>query len=335
MRQRIRVRERLPVWGLRLVFGVILLTLAELVMWQNPPARTALDWVGLLILYVALASILMDVTVRFQARNIPTILLVSGLGGLISAAIINHSAFPNFPNGMIVNGFGLQVAASLYGLLLFVSVMCGKQVKPLYIAGAVAIGVLWGVWVHWYPLQKSASWGLVPIETAHLYILPALILIGMLVVGVGPRFRFVREKQMELLWWEAVVAAVPLFVALIVGMIQDVIPFVSLVLLIGIGAFVAWALYYQRGGYEPSILAQMTFVAPNAITYIVLAIAFLIAGTLAYGLVSDSDSAVGLAVYLLAFAFGSIWLPGASLLIFWQYYRKRNTAAALSDDEEE
>jgi len=335
MRQRIRIRERLPVWGLRLVLGVILLTLAELVMWQNPPARTALDWAGVLILYVALASILMDATVRFQARNIPTILLVSGLGGLISSAVINHSAFPNFPGGMIVNGFGLQAAAILYGLLLFVSVMRGKQVEPRQIAGAVAIGVLWGVWVHWYPLQKSASWGLVAIETAHLYILPALILIGVLVIGVGPRFRFVREKQMELLWWEAIVAAVPLFTALIVGMVQDVIPFFPLLLMIGIGAFAAWALYYQRGGYEPSILAQMSFVAPNAITYIVLAIAFLIAGTLAYGLVLDSDSVAGLAVYLLAFAFGSLWLPGASLLIFWQYYRRRNAEASLGDEENE
>ncbi len=335
MRQHIRVRERLPVWGLRLVLGVILLTLAELVMWQNPPARAPLDWAGLLVLYVALASIVMDLTVRFQARNLETLLLVSGLCGLISSAVINHSAFPNFPYGMIVNGLGLQVGAALYGLLLFVSVMRGKQVEPLQIAGAVAIGILWGVWVHWYPLQKSASWGLVPIETAHLYILPALIVIGVLVVAVAPRFRFVREKQMELLWWEAIVAGAPLFTALIVGMLQDVIPFLPLLLIIAIGAFTAWALYYQRGGYEPSILAQMLFLAPNAITYIALAIAFLIAGTVAYGLVIDSDSIAGLGVYLIAFAFGAIWLPGASLLIFWQYYRRRTAEADLDEKEDE
>ena len=40
MRQRIRIKERLPIWGLRLILGVMLLTLSELVMWQNPTAHS-------------------------------------------------------------------------------------------------------------------------------------------------------------------------------------------------------------------------------------------------------------------------------------------------------
>jgi hypothetical protein len=115
MRQRIRVRERLPVWGLRLILGVILLTLSELVMWQNPPAHRLLDWPVLLILYVALAAILLDLTVRFQARGPATLLLVSGVYGLVSAAIINHGAFDNLPYSLIVRGMGLQTGAGLWG----------------------------------------------------------------------------------------------------------------------------------------------------------------------------------------------------------------------------
>ena len=335
MRQRIRIRERLPIWGLRLVLGAILLTLSEIVMWQNPPARAArpLDWPLLLILYTALAGILMDLVVRFQARNPATLLLVSGLYGLAAATIISRNALDNLPFSLVVRGLGLQTGAGLYGLLLFVSVMRGKQVAPLQIGGAVAVGILWGIWLHWYPIQEKVQWGLVPIETATIYILPVLVLVGFLIVVVAPRFQFLREKQMELLWWEAIVAGVPLFLVLIYGMLEETIPFIPLLLVFVIGGFMVWALFYQRGGYEPSILAQMIFAAPNAITYIVLGIVFLVAGLVAYSFVTDANSVVGIATYWLVFIFGSGWLPATSLIIFWRAFRVQ-TAPVTDDDDD-
>ncbi len=328
MRQRIRIRERLPIWGLRLILGVMLLTLSELVMWQNPPARPALDWPALLVLYVALAAILMDLTVRFQANGLASLFLVSGLYGLVSAAIINHSAFVTLPYSLIAQGLAMQTGAGFFGLLLYVSVMRGKQVEPLQLAGAVALGALWGIWVHWYPLRTTAAnYQPVTIETATLYIVPALIAIGLLVIAVAPRFRFFREDQMLLRWWEAIAVGVPLFVALVVGMLQALIPFEWLLVMIAIGGFAVWALSNDQHGYEPSILAEATFAAPNAVTYIVLAVLFLVAGTLSYSLVTDKDSPVGIAVYLVVLACGAAWLPGSSLLIFLQFLRRQPVAS--------
>jgi hypothetical protein len=281
-------------------------------------------------LYIPLAAILMDLVVRFQANDPPSLLLVSGVYGLGAAAIINHSAFSpdlqtlfseNLIYNLVVRAMALQTGAGLYGLLLFVVVMRGKQVEPLHIAAAAAIGVLWGVWVHWYPIRTAANWGLVPIESAHLYILAAFGIIGVLIFLVAPRFRFIKEEQMELLWWERGVVGVPLFIALVVGMIQEVIPFLQLILVIGIIAFMIWALSNQLRDYDPSILAEMMFAAPNAVTFIILAVVFLVAGTLAYSFVTGPDSPVGLAAYLIALAFGAVWLPGASLLIFWRASR--------------
>jgi hypothetical protein len=199
--------------------------------------------------------------------------------------------------------------------------MRGKQVEPLHIAGAAAIGILWGIWVHWYPIRTAANWGLVPIESAHLYILAAFGIIGVLVFAVAPRFRFIREEQMQLLWWERGVVGVPLFIALVVGMIQEVIPFLQLLLVIGIIAYMIWALSNQLRDYDPSILAEMLFAAPNAVSFFILAVVFLVAGTLAYPLVDGPDSPVGLGTYLVILAFGAAWLPGASLLIFWRASR--------------
>jgi hypothetical protein len=104
-------------------------------------------------------------------------------------------------------------------------------------------------------------------------------------------------------------------------MIQEVIPFLQLLLVIGIVAFMIWALSNQLRDYDPSVLAEMMFAAPNAVSFIILAVVFLVAGTLAYSLVTGPDSPIGLAAYLIALAFGAVWLPGASLLIFWRASR--------------
>src|SRR4051812_13766558 len=152
LRRKIRVRERLPIWGLRLLLGVMLFTLSELVMWQNPPAHSLLDWSVLLILYVCLAAILMDIVIRFQVNGPATLVLASGVYGLVSSIAINHSALDNLdagPYGLLVRGLGLQTAAGLYGLLLFIVVMRGKPAESLQVFGAMAIGALWGIWVHW------------------------------------------------------------------------------------------------------------------------------------------------------------------------------------------
>ncbi len=329
MRQRIRVKERLPVWGLRLIFGMILMTFSELVMWQNPVAHTLIDWPVLLVLYVALAAIMMDLVVRFQARQLTELLLISGIYGMASAAIISHSAFDNYPFGLIIRALGLQTGAGFYGLMLFVTIMRGRPIDWRYIGAAIGIGLLWGIWLHWYPIQQRINWGLVPIATAQLYILPALVLIGLLFFFVAPRFRFLLERQMQLLWWEVIVVGLPLFIALLVGMLQtnaaqeSLIPVIPMVILIVIGGCITWALFYQRHGYEPSILAQMIYVAPNTVSFIILAITFLFAGTLVYGLIDGPDSPIGVAVYLLVFVFGTGWLPLTSLLMFWRYYRTR------------
>jgi hypothetical protein len=316
---------------LRLILGMILLTISDLVMWQNPVARTWGEWPLRLVVYVALAAWMLDFAVRFQVRGPATLLLLSTAYALMHSATLNPGAFDNFPITLVVRGLGLQIAAAVYGLLLFVVVMRGRQPDGLQVLAAVGIGLVWGIWTHWYPLQTSVAWGLVSLETAQTYLLVALVIVGVLFWVIGPRFRVVRERDFELVWWERVIAVVPLFVALLAGMIQNVIPFLPLLPMIAVGVFVGWALNWQRGGYEPSLLAQLMFAAPNLITYVVVSIIFLAVGTLSYGLIADKDSILGIIVYVLVLGFGAAALPGASLLIFWRYYTLRNQPAPVAD----
>jgi hypothetical protein len=164
---------------------------------------------------------------------------------------------------------------------------------------------------------------------------------GLLIYFAAPRFRVFREQQMTLEWWEAIISGLPLFVSLIVGMVQinskgdSVIPVLWLGVAIVVGAFCVWTLRNRERGYEPSILADVTFTAPNIGTYIVLSIAFIMAGTIAYSGVADANSPTGVVAYFLIFAFGAAWLPLASLLIFWPAFKAATAPIDLSDDEEE
>ncbi|HVO41286.1 MAG TPA: hypothetical protein VMT34_01625 [Aggregatilineales bacterium] len=343
LRSRIRVRERLPVWLMRLVFGVILLLLSELVMWQHPDSHTLLEWPVLLLAYVALGSLMLDLLVRFQARDLGGLLLVGGLYGLVSSVIISHSAFENTSAPLfsfVIRAMGLQTAAGFYGILLFTTVMRGKDIDLREVVMAAGVGALWGIWVHWYPIQTNIGWAAsaISLDTAMLYLLPVLVLVGVLTHFTAPRFHVFREDQMTLLWWEAIVVVLPLFISLIVGMIpgkggRSAIPYDWLGFAILIGAYCAWTLNSRERGYEPSILADMTFVAPNLATYIVLTLAFVVTGTLAYSVIDGPDSPVGVAVYVAVFAFGTAWLPLASLLIFWRSVRERRAAVQLSSDD--
>jgi hypothetical protein len=326
------LRASLPMWGLRLILGAVLLTISEVVMWQNPLVRRPLDWLGVAVLYVALAALLLDFTVRFQVRHPSSLLLLGGAYAVLQSATLNPGVFDSFPITLVVRGLGLQTAAAVYGLLLFVTVMRGKQPGPWHWLGAVAIGAIWGIWLHWYPLQAGVNWGLVPLATGQTYAALLLISVGVLFFVIGPRFRVVREDRLQLVLWERVSVAAVLFVALLLAMAQALIPLLPLLVLIALGAYIAWALNFQRGGYDPSLLAQITFAAPNLITYITLAVVFFVVGSLSYGLIADRDSLVGVVVYYLVLAFGALGLPAASVLIFFAHLNRRAQETAADDD---
>jgi hypothetical protein len=319
----IHVRERLPIWSLRLILGAILLVMSEVIMWQNPPSHTPLDWVWRAVQYFALAAIVIDVTVRFQARDIAGLVLVGGLYGLLSAGIISKDIYTNLPWTLLLRGMGLQTGAGLYGLLFFVLIMQGRDVDPRAIVGAVGIGLLWGVWIKWYPVQTITNWGPVTIESATLYLIAGFVLVGALVLGIGPRFGSFREPSLQLEWWEWIVVGTPLFISLIFGLLDEkVIPALPFGLVVLLVLIILGALILNRHGTDPSILANLTFAAPNAFSFVALSITCLVAGTIAATLTAGADSPLGVVAYLVIIAAGSIWLPAASALVGLRAYRR-------------
>lgn len=333
VRERILLRPRLPVWRLRLAFGLLMLAFSEMVAWQNPPARQWYEWPLLVILYTCVGAFFLDVVVRFSARSPAAVGLASGVYGLIVSALFHHTAYISFPFGLLLRGLGLQVGVGFLGLMVFILVMRGRQPEPLHLLGAVLTGVAWGIWIHWFPLQETANWGLVTLESAQLWLIIPLVAAGAAFELLVPRFGAVREAQIALTWWEMIAFGAPLFLALLIGLLINAIPALLLLLPAAIGAYCVWALRFQAAENEPSILAEITFAAPSFITYVILAGIVLLVGSLSYSLVNGPDSPFGVALYFVVLGFGTAWLPFASGLILWTVLRTDYPARRKARDK--
>ena len=317
-------RIRWRTWSLRVIFSALLMTLSEIVMWENPTAHTLADWIGRAVLYLALGSLLIDLTVRFQARGLPGLLLVSGLYGLVCSGLITRDGLASLPLGLIVHALGLQTGAAFYALLFFVAVMRGRPLKPIELAGAAGIGLLWGIWLKWYPAQPSVGWGAMTIETATTYYIVAAVICGGLLFVLAPNFRVIREQELELSLPEWVIVAVPLLIALAAGAaLPGVLPVPSLVIAAVLGALMIQGLITQQVKHEPSLFGYILFSVTNPQTFIIVGLIFLLSGTAGALVVGDNhDSIIGAGTYVLVGAVGALWLPAVSALIGVRAFRR-------------
>lgn len=318
------LRDLWKTWSLRLIFGVALLVFSEIIMWENPTAHTIPEWGARVVLYLALGTLIVDLAIRLQVREIAGLAMLSGLYGLLCGILINHDALIGLPLGLVVHALGLQTGAALYALLFFITVMRGRQTTRLEIGIAIAIGVLWGIWLKWYPVQSSVGWEPATIQTATLYLIGGAVIVGALLVLVSPNFQVVRESDLALKPLEWPLVIVPLAIALGLGLRDaDVIPIFPLLVAVAVGAVIIAALLIQRVPNEPSIMAEMLFSLPNLFTFVILSVALLVAGTLSATIIGDNpDSIIGTVTYILIGAVGSIWLPAASAIIGVRVYRR-------------
>lgn len=321
--RRDRLRALWKTWSLRLIFGMALLVFSEVIMWENPTAHSLPEWAGRVVLYLALGTLIVDLAVRWQVREIAGLAMLSGLYGLLSGVLINHDALIDLPLGLVVHALGLQTGAALYALLFFVTVMQGRETTRLEIAVAAAIGLLWGIWVRWYPVQPGVDWQATTIETATLWLIGGALVVGVLLALITPNFQVVRESDLTLRAWEWPLVVLPLLVALGVGLwTMTPIPVAPLFVAVVVAVLIVVALLIQRVPNEPSIMAEMLFSLPNPVTFVLLGVALLVAGTLSATIIGDNpDSIIGTVTYILIGAVGSLWLPVASVVIGVRAYR--------------
>ncbi|MDX2137926.1 MAG: hypothetical protein SF123_07500 [Chloroflexota bacterium] len=95
-------------WLSRIAFAALLAFGSEIVLWNTPQRRSALDVLLLIAGYLAVATLVLDFVVRYSLRSFFGVLLLGGIYGLVNALTLN-------PHTMLVDGAPNVAARALGG----------------------------------------------------------------------------------------------------------------------------------------------------------------------------------------------------------------------------
>jgi hypothetical protein len=310
------LRERLSGWGARLSLGALLLVFSEWVVWQTPLSYNALEWAALAAIYLALAAILLDLVSRFNTNEVFSLLLLAGLYGLVDATLISRVTTHDLPLSLLVRPLGAQPLVALAALASFQILTSGRATGPLEFVVALVIGLLWGIWVRWFPVVSDESADSARVGTA-LVALGVAFAVCLLIRYLVPPALITRPKDWRLLPLEWVVAGGVLGAAGVVAMAQDELDGPGLVTVLMLMSFIGGVLYVTAPARRGvSFLASITPPRrPNPAAWLVLILPFLLAGWLGYQLPGSDDKSIQSDLLFGALAgFGLIWLPAVSMV---------------------
>jgi hypothetical protein len=153
----------------RLFFAALLLFGGEALVWPQTGVRGPLDAVIALTGYGLLATLWLDLTVRYRVRDLFGLMIQAGFYALLAALVIHPQySYADLPTSLMTRVMGAQalIALEMGGLLL---ALTGRRGGGAWlIGGAVVVGLAWGSWLSWWPPDQN----LPPVE------LPLLLVVG-------------------------------------------------------------------------------------------------------------------------------------------------------------
>ena len=301
-------------WRVRLLLAALLLFGSEILLWTVPTDRYFLNWIPLLIGYITLATLLLELAVRFRVRNIFGLLALAGIYGLLNGLLLNpESTLTDVPRTLITRVLGAHTLVGLLMLWLFLQIVTPRQphLRGSLVIGAL-IGLCWGTWARWSPtlLRPEAT------DTA----LSTLLLISLDVVLAIAVLLFLRRKdpspELRLPPFEWVGTLLVLGGLLLVRGLSDQIDTTSLVIVTVLVAVCLTLLWFQKRVKGEALLDGIGTVSPPFFSLAVTLVAFVIAGILSYGLPrGEGEQDPVFIVTALFTAFGLTWLPGVCLAL--------------------
>ncbi len=315
--QGVKDRLRSSTWGARLNFAAVLLVCSEWIVWQKPTAYHPLEWLGIAAVYVALAALALDLLVRLNVYEAPRLLVLAGLYGLVNATLIAHITARDLPVSLLGRPLAAQPLAFLLALAIFQVLSSGRPTGPLDFVGALGSGVLWGIWVRWFPTVSDDP---VPAASSD----QAIIALALLLLACAalrfllPGDNLRQERDWSLSRRESALMGAVLVAALGGGLGQEAITGADLAILIGLGGFLTTILWLSAlPGRRPSVLRHMLPLRrPNMAGWLLVVVAFLIGGWIGHHLPGEgTNSPQSDALFGALTIFGLVWPPAVASLI--------------------
>lgn len=310
---------------LRLFLATLFLLGSDIILWPNPIGRSWYEWLLILASLVLLATVLLDLAVRFRVRDIFGLFLLGGIYGLSASLLLYPTiALADVPLTYLSRVLGAQSLAGLLALGLWLPRLRGQLTIALTVS--VPAGVVWGVLAHWFPITVGLSADEPPLLSMLIYGGVGLALIA--VLGWASTHSRVTDLRISRRAWLGVAVV---FVALLaLRSIQGAIDSLSLVILPVLIAFCVGLLWFQRSQRAtPLIDKALPPQAPRG-PFALAALLFLGAGVLGYMLprAPGDDDPINV-VGTLFIMVGVLWLPAVSLVLGGRAFRRMARAQKL------
>jgi hypothetical protein len=254
--------------------------------------------------------------VRLRVNEIFSLFLLAGLYGLVNATLIGHVTSTDLPLSLLARPMAAQPLAFMGAFGAFRLLSNGRATGPLDAVIALALGVVWGVWVRWFPVVSDDPVPAAAIGEA-VAVLAVAGVVCMVLRFVTPPVEIFRREDWQLAWPEWMVMATVPLVALIYGYNQAQISEQALFALVILGSFIASLVYVTaRLRRDSSLLDSITPPRrPNPAAWLILLLPFLLAGWIGYRLPGSGESSIQSDILFGALiGFALFWPPAVSVL---------------------
>lgn len=303
------------VWGVRLWLGALLLFGSQILIWADPLALTWLDWLWRGIVCTVIATLTLDLAVRFRVRDLYDSMALIGITALLLGMLIDpRFAFADFPSTLltrVLGAYGL-VSLEMFGLLLILCSAADGRMRRLILPIAAWNGFYWGVWLRWTPVFVPQLAPFVALEHALLLAGGMFGLSALLWWWLRPALRQLKPEDLKL----SLVGFLLLIAALIALSLPALVmgalpsgPLVASLLLIGVSHAV---LYFRRQPHHPMLLAAFLPARPTSELWLIGIVgAFVGACVFAYHLPLAGNEQIN-QLWLMEIGFGAVgalWYP--------------------------
>lgn len=159
------VNRSLSVWLLRVLLAALFLFAGEIILWLNIQSYGVVDWSIRIIGYLLLATLVLDVAVRYRIRDVYDAMILLTTYALLHSLIINpETGWQRIPDSLITQVIGGEALSALIIWGVFLVVLRGDDRKYhlLLIGGVFWLGFYWGTIMHWTPLLRGTFQPLAP-----------------------------------------------------------------------------------------------------------------------------------------------------------------------------
>jgi len=302
-------------WAARLHFAALLFTFGELVAWQEASEYGVLDWIAILIFYIALSAITLDLLGRYQTINWQSILLVGGIFGLLRSALVTTLEFDIsiFAVDLVFLPMGVETLMFVFALMSYQFLASGKP-SPLwgFLLSAV-VGLAWGIWARWGVTLNSVNITAPDWSESLPYVVILLVLSGIFQLSVRAPLRM-NLDDWRLTPYGGLVSGGVLSAAIVIRASQGHIDTFSVGLIVIVVALMGFMLRITQSLRQGEFFESLTPPKePAILSWLQLMIPFALFAWAGYN-ISGGDDIPFYADILFQglLLFGLLWLPVVS-----------------------